>query len=81
MYKAREANEAEAPVLHRIVRRLSQKAGMPMPKVYIILICHPCFATAETLITLLSHHRSIMQLLTEEELAGVMAHETFACAS
>src|SRR4030067_3506601 len=36
MYKAREVTEAEAPVLHRIVRRLSQEAGMPMPKVYII---------------------------------------------
>src|SRR4030066_1855199 len=36
MYKAREVSEAEAPVLYRIVRKLSQKAGMPMPKVYII---------------------------------------------
>jgi heat shock protein HtpX len=77
MYKAREVGEAEVPVLHRIVRRLSQKAGMPMPKVYIIPDMSPnAFATGRN-----PHHAAvaategIMQLLTEEELAGVMAHE------
>jgi len=77
MYKAREVTEAEAPVLHRIVRRLSQKAGMPMPKVYIIPDMSPnAFATGRN-----PNHAAvaategIMQLLTEEELAGVMAHE------
>lgn len=77
MYRAREASEAEAPVLHRIVRRLSQKAGMPMPKVYIIPDISPnAFATGRN-----PNHAAvaategIMQLLTEEELAGVMAHE------
>jgi heat shock protein HtpX len=77
MYKAREVSEAEAPVLHRIVRTLSQKAGMPMPKVYIIPDMSPnAFATGRN-----PNHAAvaategIMQLLTEEELAGVMAHE------
>lgn len=77
MYKAREVSEAEAPVLHRIVRRLSQKAGMPMPKVYIVPDMSPnAFATGRN-----PNHAAvaategIMQLLTEEELAGVMAHE------
>jgi len=77
MYKAREVSEAEAPVLHRIVRRLSQKAGMPMPKVYIIPDMSPnAFATGRN-----PNHAAvaategIMQLLTEEELSGVMAHE------
>jgi heat shock protein HtpX len=77
MYKAREVTEAEAPVLHRIVRRLSQKAGMPMPKVYIIPDMSPnAFATGRN-----PNHAAvaategIMQLLSEEELAGVMAHE------
>lgn len=77
MYKAREVTEAEAPVLYRIVRRLSQKAGMPMPKVYIIPDMSPnAFATGRN-----PNHAAvaategIMQLLTEEELAGVMAHE------
>jgi heat shock protein HtpX len=77
MYKARQVTEAEAPVLHRIIRRLSQKAGMPMPKVYIIPDMSPnAFATGRN-----PNHAAvaategIMQLLTEEELAGVMAHE------
>jgi heat shock protein HtpX len=77
MYRAREVGEAEAPVLHRIVRRLSQKAGMPMPKVYIIPDMSPnAFATGRN-----PNHAAvaategIMQLLSEEELSGVMAHE------
>ena len=77
MYKAREVSEAEAPVLHRIVRRLSQKAGMPMPKVYIIPDMSPnAFATGRNpKHAAVAATEGIMQLLTEEELAGVMAHE------
>lgn len=77
MYKAREVSEAEAPVLHRIVRRLSQKAGMPMPKVYIIPDMSPnAFATGRNPEhAAVAATEGIMQLLTEEELAGVMAHE------
>jgi heat shock protein HtpX len=36
MYRARKVTESEAPELYGIVRRLAQKAEMPMPKVYII---------------------------------------------
>jgi len=77
MYKARQVSEAEAPVLHRIVRRLSQKAGMPMPKVYIIPDMSPnAFATGRNPDhAAVAATEGIMQLLTEEELAGVMAHE------
>ncbi len=77
MYRAQEVTEAEAPVLYRIVRRLSQKAGIPMPKVYIIPDMSPnAFATGRN-----PNHAAvaategIMQLLSEEELSGVMAHE------
>jgi heat shock protein HtpX len=77
MYRAQEVSEAEAPVLYRIVRRLSQKAGIPMPRVYIIPDMSPnAFATGRN-----PNHAAvaategIMQLLTEEELSGVMAHE------
>jgi len=77
MYRAQQVTEAEAPVLYRIVRTLSQKAGMPMPKVYIIPDDSPnAFATGRN-----PNHAAvaategIMQILTEEELAGVMAHE------
>src|SRR5512135_1617218 len=77
MYRAREVSEAEAPVLHRIVRRLTQKAGMPMPKVYIIPDMSPnAFATGRNPShAAVAATEGIMQLLTEEELAGVMAHE------
>jgi heat shock protein HtpX len=77
MYRAKEVTEAEAPVLYRIVRRLSQKAGIPMPKVYIIPDLSPnAFATGRN-----PNHAAvaategIMQILTEDELSGVMAHE------
>ena len=77
MYRAREVSEAEAPVLYRIVRRLVQKAGMPMPKVYIIPDMSPnAFATGRSpKHAAVAATEGIMQLLTEEELAGVMAHE------
>ena len=77
MYRAKEVTEAEAPVLYRIVRRLSQKAGMPMPKVYIVPGMSPnAFATGRSpRHAAVAATEGIMQLLTEEELSGVMAHE------
>lgn len=77
MYRAKEATEADAPVLHRIVRRLSQKAGMPMPKVYIIPDMSPnAFATGRSpKHAAVAATEGIMQMLSEDELAGVMAHE------
>ena len=77
MYGAQEVTEAEAPGLHRIVRELSQKAGIPMPRVYVMNSDSPnAFATgrnpehAAVAVT-----RGIMRLLDEEELKGVIAHE------
>ena len=77
MYGAQEVTEAEAPGLHRIVRELSQKAGIPMPRVYVMNSNSPnAFATgrnpehAAVAVT-----RGIMRLLDEEELKGVIAHE------
>ncbi len=77
MYRARQVGEAEAPVLYRIVRMLSQKAGMPMPKVYIIPDESPnAFATGRNpKHAAVAATEGIMRLLSEEELAGVMAHE------
>lgn len=77
MYRAKQVSESDAPVLYRIVRSLSQKAGMPMPKVYIIPDMSPnAFATGRNPIhAAVAATEGIMQLLSEEELAGVMAHE------
>jgi heat shock protein HtpX len=77
MYRAQEVSESEAPVLYRIVRRLTQKAGMPMPKVYIIPDMSPnAFATGRNpQHAAVAATQGIMQILTEDELAGVMSHE------
>lgn len=77
MYRAQEVAEAEAPELYGIVRRLSQKAQIPMPKVYIIQEDQPnAFATgrnpkhAAVAVT-----SGIMRILSADELSGVIGHE------
>jgi len=77
MYRAQEVTEAEAPTLYSIVRNLSQKAGMPMPKVYIIPDESPnAFATGRNPEhAAVAATQGIMKLLSREELEGVMAHE------
>ena len=77
MYKAKQVTEAEAPDLYSIVRSLVQKAGMPMPKVYMMDQEQPnAFATGRN-----PNHAAvavttgIMRILTREELQGVIGHE------
>jgi heat shock protein HtpX len=77
MYAARQVTEAEAPELHGIVRRLAQKAGLPMPKVYMVDEDQPnAFATGRN-----PEHAAvaattgILRILSREELEGVLAHE------
>ncbi len=77
MYRAQEVTEAEEPGLHRIVRELALRGGIPMPKVYIIPNDAPnAFATGRN-----PQHAAvavttgIKKLLNEEELKGVLAHE------
>ncbi|MGH8058039.1 MAG: zinc metalloprotease HtpX [Candidatus Entotheonellia bacterium] len=77
MYGAREVSLHEAPELYRLVQRLAQRAGIPMPRVYIIASDSPnAFATGRN-----PQHgavavtEGIMRLLDEQELAGVLAHE------
>jgi heat shock protein HtpX len=77
MYHAQPVTEAEAPELHAIVRTLVQKAGMPMPKVYIIPEETPnAFATGRNPEhAVVAVTQGIMRILSREELAGVIAHE------
>ena len=77
MYRAQEATEAEEPGLHRIVRELALRGGLPMPKIYVISNDAPnAFATGRN-----PQHAAvavttgIKRLLNEEELKGVLAHE------
>jgi heat shock protein HtpX len=77
IYGARPIEESQAPALFRTVRTLATRAGIPMPKVYLIPNETPnAFATgrnpqhAAVAVT-----EGIMRILDEEELEGVLAHE------
>jgi heat shock protein HtpX len=77
MYNAQPVTEADAPELHAIVRTLVQKAGMPMPKVYIIPDeTSNAFATGRNPEhAVVAVTQGIMRILSREELTGVIAHE------
>jgi heat shock protein HtpX len=76
-YNAQEADPREAPMLYRVVERLVERAELPMPKVYIIHDHIPnAFATGRN-----PEHAAVaittglLELLNEDEIEGVMAHE------
>ncbi|OFX14508.1 MAG: protease HtpX [Alphaproteobacteria bacterium RIFOXYD12_FULL_60_8] len=77
MYQARPADARSAPGLVKIVEHLSQSAGLPMPKVYVIDNPQPnAFATGrDPEHAAVAATTGLMRLLTTNELAGVMAHE------
>ena len=77
MYGAKEVSETDAPELYSIVRRLAQRAEIPMPRVYMIDGEQPnAFATGRN-----PNHAAvavttgIMRILSSEELQGVIGHE------
>jgi heat shock protein HtpX len=77
MHRAQPVMPEEAPELHEIVRTLAQRAGIPTPNVYLIPEQAPnAFATGRN-----PSHAAVavtaglMQVLSKEELAGVLAHE------
>lgn len=75
MYRAQEV-EPNHP-LSRIVARLVARAGLPMPKVYVIPTDTPnAFATGRSpQHAAVAATEGILRLLSEEEIEGVMAHE------
>ncbi len=77
LYKAREVDVQSAPELYRIVEALAKQANMPMPRVYIIPTQAPnAFATGRNPAhAAVAATEGILQILTPEELTGVMAHE------
>jgi heat shock protein HtpX len=77
MYRAQPVTREQLPRAYQIVERLTQKIGIPMPKIYVIPTDSPnAFATGRN-----PNHASvavthgILGLLNDEELEGVLAHE------
>jgi heat shock protein HtpX len=77
MHNAVEADEANAPEFHAIIRALSERAGLPMPRVYLIKSDQPnAFATGRNpQNAAVAASTGLLEQLTKEEVAGVMAHE------
>jgi heat shock protein HtpX len=76
-YRAQAVTREQLPRVYQVVERLTQKAGLPMPKIYVIPNESPnAFATGRN-----PRHASvavtqgILNLLNDEELEGVLAHE------
>jgi len=76
-YRAQPVTREQLPRAYEIVERLTQKIGIPMPKIYVIPTNSPnAFATGRN-----PQHASvamtegILSLLTDEEMEGVLAHE------
>ncbi len=77
MNNAQEIDEREAPKLYDIVRQLANNANMPMPKVFLIHEDQPnAFATGRNPENAaVAATSGLLQRLSREEVAGVMAHE------
>jgi heat shock protein HtpX len=76
-YRAQPVSQEDLPRVYSVVERLTQKIGIPMPKIYVIPTDSPnAFATgrnpahASVAVT-----KGILSLLNDEELEGVLAHE------
>lgn len=76
-YRAKMVTEAQAPDIYRIVRQVSQMAGIPMPKVAIVPTQTPnAFATGRNPNhAVVAVTQGILGILTEDEIRGVLAHE------
>ena len=77
MYRAQPLDEASAPMVYRIVRGLATRAGMPLPRIYLIPTDTPnAFATGRNPEhAVVAVTEGILRILDEEELEGVLAHE------
>jgi heat shock protein HtpX len=74
---AKPVTEAEAPELYRIVGRVAETAGLPVPRVFVIDQPAPnAFATGrDPQHAVVAVTRGILDIVTERELTGVLAHE------
>lgn len=77
MHRAKQVDRKNAPEYYGIVEQLADRAGLPMPKVYIIDNPQPnAFATGRNPEnSAVAATTGLLNILTQEEVAGVMAHE------
>lgn len=77
MYGAKPVDRASAPRFYAIIERLAQRAGLPMPRVYIMENPQPnAFATGrDPEHAAVAATTGLLNMLDEREIAGVMAHE------
>jgi heat shock protein HtpX len=77
MYRAQEVSATDAPELHHIVRNLADRAGLPMPRVYLIPTETPnAFATGRNPShAVVAVTEGILRTLNRDELEGVLGHE------
>ncbi|MCP4721868.1 MAG: zinc metalloprotease HtpX [Desulfobacteraceae bacterium] len=77
MYRAQEISMQQAPEIFSIVKDLAQRAGLPMPKVYLIPQETPnAFATGRNPEhAVVAVTEGLVRIMNREEIAGVLAHE------
>lgn len=77
MHNAREVDAASAPEFYAMVAELAHRAGLPMPRVYIVEDASPnAFATGRNpQNAAVAATTGLLSMLSREEVAGVMAHE------
>ncbi len=77
MYRAKQAKQSEYPKLYKEVKDVAKLTGLPMPKVYVIPSTSPnAFATGRNKNhAVVAATEGIMQILNEDELKAVIAHE------
>ncbi len=77
MHNARQVDETSAPEFYALVAELARKAGLPMPKVYVIDAPHPnAFATGRNPENAaVAATTGLLNILDRDEIEGVMAHE------
>lgn len=75
--RAQPVSPTQAPELYRVVERLSQRAGLPMPKLYVVPDPSPnAFATGrDPQHAVVAVNDGLLRILSQPEVEGVLAHE------
>jgi heat shock protein HtpX len=77
MYRGRPVSHAEAPELHEIVAGLTERAGLPMPRIYVLPEQAPnAFATGRNPEhAVVAVTEGLLKIMNRDEIAGVLGHE------